>query len=245
MKNKVIKSFEIYYLVVMLFFLLPTKTNAQSCSEMEETGSLLYQQFEKGKICKPSEMGDGGKICMFKVGNTEIHLRVGSKKGQSDDKQRFTMDGIKIVSVSPELRVRIFTGSHFGLIVRIERKSNSTETGCMYDEAYLSLKSEILGPEDLNRMMYGSVPPSENIREQTKHLQGNLTRLGFNLGKIDGIPGPMTIAAFEKYKQERQFQPTLLYEEINKILSIEAFFKGAVELEEMEDGGWQPKSLRR
>ena len=242
---KLLLFFIIFTLTINGFGLFQLTVHAESCQKMEEKSLLLYQKFRKGKACKDKEIGEGWKECLFKVGETEILLINALRRINTEKMQGFHGSGFKVLSIGPDVRVRIFTGDDFGLIVRVQGKNNLEENGCIYNEAYITLDSDVLSPGELNNVMYGPIPQSENFKEQIKYIQRNLAILGHDPKLIDGIFGPRTRAAFEAYKQEKHIPPDLPDEAIFNLIAIDAFFKRSVELEKMDKEMWEPPSLSR
>jgi len=243
--KKLLVFFIIFTLAVNSLGLFPFTIHAQSCHKMEEEGSLLYQKFRKGKVCKGTEISEGCKECLFKVGETEILLINVLRKINTEKIQSFHGSGFKVFSIGPDVRVRIFTVDDFGLIVRVQDKNNLEENGCIYNEAYITLDSDVLSPRELNNVMYGPSLQSEKLKEQIKYIQRNLAILGHDPGLIDGIFGPRTGAAFEAYKREKHIMPNLPDETIFNVIAIDAFFKRSVELEKKGKDMWEPSSLSR
>ena len=77
------------------------------------------------------------------------------------------------------------------------------ETGCLYSEATITLDAQVSSRWTLVRPKYGPVEPKIPLTEkqETEFLQENLKVLGYYAGEIDGVLGPQTKAAIERYKQ--------------------------------------------
>lgn len=225
--------------------IIPLETHADTCVEMEEKGLLLYQQFQKGKACKDSKIGEGMTDCLFKAGDTEILLVGAFRKGTTERKSGFSGSGFNVLSVGPDVRVRIFTDGNFGLLVKVEGKDNQSEIGCVYNEAYITLDSQVLNPRELDKIKYGPTPQSGMANVRIKDVQKSLHILGYSPGKIDGILGPQTRAALEAYKQDKHLQNNLPEEAVIKLIIGGAILKGLTELEKMGEEMWEPKSQLR
>ena len=240
-QQKLMMTCIICALVATIFGLVPVETGAESCSEMEEEGLLLHQQFKKGKVCKYSGIGEGGVDCLFKAGDTEIRLVSAITRGTTEEISGFSGGGFDILSVGPEVRVIIFADDNLGLLVKVEDKDKTGEGGCIFNEAYITLDSQVLSPSELNKIEYSLSHPPEGRDRRIMGVQKNLLVLGYRPGKADGILGPRTKDALEAYKRDKDLQTDLSDEAIYTLLATDALSKRAIRLEKVGEAMWQPR----
>jgi hypothetical protein len=108
-----------------------------------------------------------------------------------------------------------------------------TESGCLYNEAYVTLDAQVLNPGEFNQVKYGRVKLPETQEEKIRALQEGLAVLGYNSGKVDGVLSHQTLAAMEKYKRDKGLSSTASVEDIRQLVSMDAALKL---LEKMRDG---------
>jgi hypothetical protein len=61
--------------------------------------------------------------------------------------------GFWIRAVAPEDNLRVFLHETLGLLVKVDAKSNLQDTGCIHNEAYITLDARVLDPGEFNREM--------------------------------------------------------------------------------------------
>jgi hypothetical protein len=83
----------------------------------------------------------------------------------------FRGSGFYILSVDKLAQVRPLIDLDFGTLLRVERKDNLEESGCIYNEAYIILDAQVYGPGEFNRMKYGAVDLPKTEEERQKHCK--------------------------------------------------------------------------
>ena len=245
MRKKIIIRCITFAFAVIIGGLITIDTYADSCQEMAEKGLLLYQKLDNVKICKDSERGDGLTDCLFRSGNTEILLVGAIRRNMAEKAQAFFEGGFRILSIGQDVRVRMFVGGQFGFLVKVEGKEIPEDEGCYYNDAYITLDSRVLGPGGLVKFQYGTTYQTIGEKERIRYIQKNLSLLGFDPGKIDGVSGPRTLAAYEAFKRKRQIQDGASDESAFNLLAGDAILKNLIELEKVGEGKWEPKAPSR
>lgn len=221
--------------------LVPAETTVDRCQEMEETGLLLYQQFRKGKVCKDSEIAEGWTDCLFSVGHTEI-LVGAIKRATTGESKGYSMKGFNVLSIGPDVNVKMFASENFDLLLKVEDKNNPEDGGCAHNEAFITLDSQVLSPDELYKLSPARTGGSNIRGERIKEVQRNLALLGYSPGEADGIFGPVTREAVEAYSRDKRLQPTLSFQRIFNFLTGDALLKGLTELEKKGKDIWEPKT---
>jgi hypothetical protein len=206
---------------------------ADRCSDLEEKGLLLSQQFQKNKVCMKSKIVKGWTDCLFRVGNTEILIVGASGRTVQQRMPGFSGSGFYINSVDPNVNLRIVKDEDLGLIVSVTAKDALLETGCFYNRAYITLDARVLDSGELSKIKFGTMdkPGKKGPRERTMELQENLAYLGYKPGPIDGVLGAQTRAAVEAYKRDKGLNPNLADAEAFSLIGTEALMKRHKELD--------------
>jgi hypothetical protein len=76
--------------------------------------------------------------------------------------------GFYVPSVDERAQVRVLLDQHFGSLLRIDGKDSLEESGCIYNEAYVTLDARILGPGEFNQVKYGRVKLPETQEEKMR-----------------------------------------------------------------------------
>ena len=223
----------ILFAVLAVVSVAPVAVRADPCSELEEKGLLLSQQFKKNKVCRESKIVKGWTDCLFRVGNTEI-LIVGA--GGRDIHKRmpgFSGSGFYINSVDSNVNLRIIKDTDLGLIISVTAKDAFMETGCYYNRAYITLDARVLDSRELNKIKFGAVdePEEKGAKDRIMNLQEDLAYLGYKPGPIDGVLGPQTRAAVEACKRDKGLNPNMDDAEAFSLISTEAIMKRHKELD--------------
>lgn len=226
-------------------FLYPVAGSADQCSKLESEGLLLHQQFKKSKVCKESTINRGWTDCFFKAYGTTILLA--GAIGTTVDQRMFGMmgSGFYVLSVDERAQVRVLLDHDFGSLLRIDGKDNLEESGCIYNEVYVTLDARVLGPGEFNQVKYGRVKLPETQEEKIRALQEGLAILGYNPGKVDGVLGPQTLAAMEKYKRDKGLSSTASVEDIRQLVSMGAALKLLDKMRDLYEESAAPKPTLR
>ena len=201
----------------------------ERCEQMESQNQLLYQQFKASKSCKESDLATGWTDCAFKAGQTEI-LLVGAIGIDTPGRMAGILgSGFWIRAVDPADNLRVFLHETLGLLVKVDAKSNLQDTGCIHNEAYITLDARVLDPGEFNRLT--SPPPeapkspAEQAKQQIKTVQEALLRLGYKLGPPDGVLGPATRAALTNYKRDKGLRADMPDEKLFGLLALEGIMQ--------------------
>lgn len=204
-------------------------TQTAQCESMERQGQLLYQQFKAGKTCKESTITRGWTDCVFKAGSTEILLVGAIGMNPSELIEGILGSGFWILSVDPAVTVRVFIHNKLGMLVRVDAKSNLEDTGCLYNEAFITLGARVLSAGDINMLTYSTSEapktPVEKAKTRIKNVQEALIALGYKLGSPDGVLGPATRTALQAYKRDKALRADITDEQLFEILSLEALMQ--------------------
>ena len=213
--------------------LVPVTVRADRCSELEEKGLLLSQQFKKNKVCRESKIVRGWTDCLFRVGNTEILIVGAMGRNIQQRMPGFSGSGFYINSVDSNVKLRIHKDADFGLIISVTAKDALMETGCFYNRAYITLDARVLDSGELNKLKFGAMNKSDKKgpKERTMDLQEDLTYLGYKPGPIDGVLGPQTKAAVEAYKRDKGLNPNMADDEAFSLIGTEVLMKRHKELD--------------
>lgn len=204
-------------------------TQEDQCEVMKSQQQLLYQQFKASKICKESAIAKGWTDCVFKAGSTEILLAGAIGMDPTALMAGTLGSGFWILSVDPEVTVRVLIHEKLGMLVRVDAKSNLQDTGCLYNEAFITLEARVLSPGEIN--ILASPPPaatknpSEQAKIRIKNAQEALIVLGYKLGPPDGVLGPATRAAMKVYRQDKGIRADITDERLFELLSLEAIMQ--------------------
>ena len=203
--------------------LVPVAAKADRCSELEEKGLLLSQQFKKNKVCMKSKIVKGWTDCLFRVGNTEILIVGAVGRNIHQRMPGFSGSGFYINSVDPSVNIRIVKDEDLGLIISVTAKDVLMETGCFYNRAYITLDARVLDSRELGEIKFGAMdkPEKREPKERTMELQENLAYLGYEPGLIDGVLGPQTRAAVEAYKRDKGLNPNMADDEAFSLIGTE------------------------
>ena len=131
---------------ITFIFAFSSTATADFCETMEREGPLIFQQMKKSKMCKDSAVGKGWTDCWFKGGGTEI-LLAGAIGVKPEARILGLMgSGFYVLSTDPSATVRIITDEQLGLLLQIDGKDNLSETGRLYNEAYITVFAQVLVP---------------------------------------------------------------------------------------------------
>jgi len=188
-------------------------------------------------------IGKGWTDCSFKAYGTEV-LLVGAIGTTVGARMRgFRGSGFYILSVDPQAKVRTIIDEDFGTLIRVDGKDNLKESGCFYNEAYITLDAQVYGPGEFKEVKYGPVksklPKTE--KEKTKALQKDLKMLGYYAGKIDGVLGPQTITAIERYKSVEGLPKETTIENVSELVTLNALQKSLDNLKRLHEELVLPK----
>lgn len=146
-------------LASVMWFWSVTPAKADQCDRLESEERLIYQQFKKTKICKESTIGKGWTDCSFKAYGTEVLLVGALGTSVRDRMQGVSGSGFYVVSVDRMARVRFLLDQDLGAVLRIDGTDNLNKTGCLYNEAYITLDAQVYSPGESNMIRYRSVRP--------------------------------------------------------------------------------------
>jgi hypothetical protein len=213
--------------------LVPVAARADRCSELEEKGLLLAQQFKKNKVCMKSKIVRGWTDCLFRVGNTEILIVGASGRNIHQRMPGFSGSGFSINSVDSNVKLRIHKDADLGLIISVTAKDALMETGCFYNRAYITLDARVLDSRELNKIKLGAMdkPDKKGPKGRIMDLQEDLAYLGYKPGPIDGVLGPQTKAAVEAYKRDKGLNPNMADDEAFSLIGKEVLMKRHKELD--------------
>jgi hypothetical protein len=213
--------------------LVPVAVRADRCSELEEKGLLLSQQFEKNKVCRESKIVKGWTDCLFRVGNTEILIVGAMGRNIQQRMPGFSGSGFYINSVDSNINLRIIKDADLGLLISVTAKDAFMETGCSYNRAYITLDARVLDSRELNKIKLGAMdePEKKGPKDRIMNLQEDLAHLGYKPGPIDGVLGPQTRAAVEAYKRDKGLNPGMSDDEAFSLISTEVLMKRHKELD--------------
>jgi hypothetical protein len=97
------------------------------------------------KVCKESAINRGWTDCFFEAYGTTI-LLAGVIGTTVDQRMAGIMgSGFYVLSVGERAQVRVLLDQDFGSILRIDGKDNLVESGCIYNEVYVTLDAHVLG----------------------------------------------------------------------------------------------------
>ena len=213
--------------------LVPVAVRADRCSELEEKGLLLSQQFKKNKVCRESKIVRGWTDCLFRVGNTEILIVGAIGRNIQQRMPGFSGSGFYINSVDSNVKLRIHKDADLGLLISVTAKDVLMETGCFYNRAYITLDARVLDSRELSEFKFGAMNKSDKKgpKERTMNLQEDLTSLGYKPGPTDGVLGPQTMAAVEAYKRDKGLNPNMPDAEAFSLIGTEVLTKRHKELD--------------
>jgi hypothetical protein len=150
--------FRLFSTVLLISSLLyQIVVGADQCLRLEGEGLLLYQQFKKSKVCRESTIDKEWTDCFFKAYGSTILLA--GAIGTTDNQRMygFLGSGFYILSVDDRAQVRVLFDPNFGQLLRIEGKDNIEESGCIYNEAYITLDARVLSTGELNHIRFGRI----------------------------------------------------------------------------------------
>lgn len=129
--------------------LWPVSGSADQCSKLGSEGLLIHQQFKKSKVCKESTINSGWTDCFFKAYGTNI-LLVGAIGTTVNERMiGFKGSGFYVLSVDDRAQVRTMLDRDYGSLLRVDGKDNLEESGCLYNEAYITLDAQVLDSGEL------------------------------------------------------------------------------------------------
>ena len=206
---------------------VPVAARADRCSELEEKGLLLSQQFKKNKVCRESKIVRGWTDCLFRVRNTEILIVGAIGRSIQQRMAGFSGSGFYINSVDSNVKLRIHKDEDLGLIISVTAKDVLMETGCFYNRAYITLDARVLDSGELNKIKFGAMdkPEKKGPKERIMDLQEDLAYLGYKPGPIDGVLGPQTRAGVEAYKRDKGLNPNMGDDEAFSLIGTEVLMK--------------------
>ena len=144
--------------ILFLFSTLcPVSGSADQCSKLESEGFLIHQQFKKSKTCKESTINPGWTDCFFKAYGTNILLVGAIGTTVNERMMGFMGSGFYVLSVDERARVRTMLDRDYGSLLQVNGKDNLEESGCVYNEAYITLDAQILGPGEFNKLKLGLI----------------------------------------------------------------------------------------
>ena len=214
---------------------------ADQCARMESDGRLIFQQFKKSKVCKGSDVAEGWTDCNFKAYGTEILLVGAIGTSVQARMLGFGGSGFYVLSVDKQATVRTLFDAEFGILMRIDGKDNLKESGCIYNEAYITLDAQVYGPGEFNRIKLGPVKLPTTEEDKTMALQKDLKLLGFYSGNINGVLGPDTIGAIANYKKAKGLAENTSIEDVRQLAAMDAAFKSLDEMKRLYEEGTAPK----
>src|SRR5262245_11655572 len=219
---------------------------ADQCDKLEREGRLIHQQFKKTKICRESKIGKGWTDCEFTAYGTSI-LLVGAIGTNVQDRLRGHFGtGFYVRSVDSMATIRFVFDSDFGSLVLVDAKDRLEKSGCLYNEAIITLDAQAYGPGEVKLIKMGPMAGRKTPEEKTKALQKDLKLLGYYKGDIDGQLGADTLGAIEKFKIAKEIPGERRLEDIEGLIALEALSKNVDELERLYNEGASPKPpLRR
>ncbi|MNC48451.1 hypothetical protein D3C75_975650 [compost metagenome] len=69
----------------------------------------------------------------------------------------FMGSGFYVLSVDERSMVRTMLDRYYGTLLQVNGKDNLEESGCVYNEAYITLDAQILGPGEFNKLRFGLI----------------------------------------------------------------------------------------
>lgn len=228
-------------ILLLSSFLYPAAGSADQCSKLESEGLLIHQQFKKSKACKESTINRGWTDCFFKAYGTTL-LLVGAIGTTINQRMiGFMGSGFYVLSVDERAQVRTILEQDFGSLLRIDGKDNLEESGCIYNEAYITLDAQVLGPGEFNQIKYGHIKAPETQEEKIRALQEGLAILGYNPGKVDGVLGPQTLAAMDEYKRDKGLPSAASVEDIRQLVAMDTALKLLDKMQDLYEESAVPK----
>lgn len=219
------------------------ESNLNQCDRLENNGRLLHQQFKKTKVCKDSKIGKGWTDCYFEAYGTEIQLVGAIGPTALQKMQGFLGSGFYILAVDDLARVRPYVYSDFGILIRVEGKDNLEKSGCIYNEAYITLDAQVYSSGELNEAIYGPINLKlpKTKQEKTKVLQEDLKILGFHTGEINGALDSETITAIDRYKKSKGLPQKTPINELIELIEMDTALKLLDKLKGFYEKGAMPK----
>ena len=154
--------------------------------------------------------------------------------------------GFHVRSVDKLATVRILFDADFGTLLRVDGKDNLEESGCLYNEAFITLDAQVYGPGEFNAIKLGPITVPKTPEEKTKALQSDLKLLGYYKGKIDGALGAETLDAIDRFKTDKQIAQKTPLENITGLIALDAASRTVDEMKRLFDEGSAAKPpLRR
>jgi len=216
------KITQLIFLVVSFLVVVNEPVAADQCTRMENEERLIYQQLKKSKVCKESNVGQGWTDCFFSALGTQV-LLAGAKGTELQERVKgFHGSGFYILAVDNSMRIRTLFDKDFGTFLLIEGNDNLLESGCIYNQAYLTLDSQVFDYAEFYNAKYGPIKLPKTEKEKTMALQQNLQLLGYYDGNIDGIVGPKTLLAIERYKGKKGISKDEPIESVRDTIAMDA-----------------------
>jgi putative peptidoglycan binding protein len=154
--------------------------------------------------------------------------------------------GFYVISVDKLATVRVLFDPNFGTLLRVDGVDNLTESGCLYNEAFITLDAQVYGAGEFNQIKLGPIKVPKTPEEKTKALQKDLKLLGYYKGDIDGTLGAEILAAIERFKTDNQIARDTPLENIEGLIGLRAASRSLDELDRLYKEGSAPKPpLRR
>jgi hypothetical protein len=158
--------------------------------------------------------------------------------------------GFYVISVDKSATVRVLFDPNFGTLLRVDGVDNLTESGCLYNEAFITLDAQVYGAGEFNQIKLGPIfnqiklgpiKVPKTPEEKTKALQKDLKLLGYYKGDIDGTLGAETLAAIERFKTDNQIARDTPLENIEGLIGLRAASRSLDELDRLYKEGSAPK----
>jgi len=223
------------------FVLIPGSVFADSCSEMEEAGKLLHQQFKSTKVCTESDISTGWTDCTFRAGDTKVLLAGALGMDVESRIQGISGSGFHILSVDDHTVLRVFLQRKFGLLVRADAANLTEPTGCLYNTAYITLDAQVLSPGEMNTIVYDLDGAQEDTKDPDLELEEGLVALGFDPGPVDGVIDGNTQRSLDQYRRKKGLGAGLTLQQIRGLVSMDLAIKQLEELEKAFKDRAKPK----
>lgn len=214
------------------------------CSKLEAGRRLVHLQLRDSKLCTESTVAKGWTDCTFRAGGTTLRL-VGALGVQPAERVRGVWgSGFYVDSVDANHTIRVLADDEFGLMLRVDSRDNLQATGCIYNEAYITLNAQVMGSGDLNTVKYKLDRPLSEP-DRIKAVQEALVQLGYMSGSPDGVIGPSTRAALQRYRTAKNIPASATDKDVNRLLLLDAMLEATKKLQsEYERVGPTPPDKR-
>jgi hypothetical protein len=220
------------FLVGVAAILLATQAAANRCKDMEHQGHLISQQLKRTKVCTESKITRGWTDCHFQAGATEIVLAGAIGLDPASRAYGLLGGGFSVLALDPGMTARPMFHDKLGMVLRLDSKNETTEEGCDYDQAYITLDAQVLDNADLTEVEHPELSTSPTPAERVQSLQKALRLLGYDPGPEDGKEGPKLTAALAAYRRNKKLDARASEDDVRRLVLLEAAVKSMDQLGE-------------